>query len=69
MLESDLEANALLKSMEPPLKLRFAPRLQRVQLQKGQTIHNQGQPVERVLFPLKGLIAIMSETLAGESVQ
>jgi CRP-like cAMP-binding protein len=55
--------------MEPPLKLRFAPRLQRVQLQKGQTIHNQGQPVERVLFPLKGLIAIMSETLAGESVQ
>ena len=69
MSASDLEENALLEPLEDSTKVHFAPRFQRVRLNRGEVLHNQGQAVDRVFFPVTGLIAIHSETLAGESVQ
>lgn len=69
LLISDLETNALLEALERSAKAQFLPRFQHVELRRGDVLHNQGQAVDRIYFPLRGLVAIMSETLAGESVQ
>jgi CRP-like cAMP-binding protein len=69
MHEAAFEDNALLRAMEPETRKQFGPYLNTVELRRGALLHNQGQPVDRIYFPLTGLIGILSETLAGESVQ
>ena len=69
MLETAFESNALLQRLTPSIRGRFQSRFQAVELRRGQVLHNQGEPVDRIYFPLHGLVAILSETLAGESVQ
>jgi len=64
-----LDSNALLKDLEPSARGRFRMQLQPAELRRGEVLHRPGQPVERIYFPLKGLVAVLSETLAGESVQ
>jgi CRP-like cAMP-binding protein len=69
MIEADLEDNALLAAVEPPARVRTSTWFQRVELRRGDNLHSVGQSADTVYFPLTGLVAIHSETLAGESVQ
>jgi CRP-like cAMP-binding protein len=69
MAEATYESNALLAVLEPALRARFLPHFHRVELRRGDVIHSYGQPVERVLFPLTGLVAILTETYEGDNVQ
>lgn len=62
-------ANHLLRAVEPHVLARFADRLQQAPLGKGDVLHEPGEPVEWVYFPESGLIGVLSETLAGESVE
>ncbi|HVW74239.1 MAG TPA: Crp/Fnr family transcriptional regulator [Rhizomicrobium sp.] len=62
------EANRLLQAVEPAERQRFVGRLQQVELRKGQILHHIGSPAEWVYFPSRGLISVLSETVAGESV-
>lgn len=69
MSEVTLDPNVLLQCLEPSVRARFAQRLQHVRLQRGEVLHHPGQRAEMVYFPLHGLVAVLSETLDGESVQ
>lgn len=69
MLEASFESNALLKRLEPATQAQFQMQFQAVDLRRGEVLHSPGQRVERVYFPVAGLVAVFSETLAGESVQ
>lgn len=69
MLEAGFEANALLARLEPSVRLKFQMQFQAVELRRGETLHSPGEAVARIYFPIAGLVAVMSETLAGESVQ
>jgi CRP-like cAMP-binding protein len=69
MHEAAFEDNALLRAMEPDVRKRFGAHLSPTELRRGAVLHNQSQAVDRIYFPLTGLIGILSETLAGESVQ
>ena len=60
--------NRLLRAIEPDILAQFANRLLPVELRKSATLQNPGESVEWVYFPDGALIAIMSETQAGESV-
>ncbi len=69
MPEATLATNALLQALEPSARARFLPRFQRIELRRRQTLHHPGQLAETVYFPLSGLVAVLSETLDGDSVQ
>ncbi|MBX9739271.1 MAG: Crp/Fnr family transcriptional regulator [Beijerinckiaceae bacterium] len=60
--------NRLLRAVEADILAQFSARLLPVELRKGAPILNLGDPVDWVYFPDGALIAIMSETPAGESV-
>jgi CRP-like cAMP-binding protein len=63
------ESNRLLKSIGASARHQFAPRLQPIEMDRGDVIHHTGDDVEWVYFPQKGLVALLSETTAGESVE
>ncbi|MDB5508704.1 MAG: transcriptional regulator, Crp/Fnr family [Hyphomicrobiales bacterium] len=60
--------NRLLRAVEEDILAKFDSRLLPVELRKGASLQNLSEPVEWVYFPDGALFAIMSETLAGESV-
>lgn len=64
-----LGSNTVLGALEPTTRARFAPHFRMVRLQRGDILHGQGEFVDRVYFPLTGLVAVLTETPAGESVQ
>jgi CRP-like cAMP-binding protein len=63
------ESNALLAALEPNVRARFLPYFQRVELHRGDVLHSDGHLTKWVYFPLTGLAAILTQTIAGESVQ
>ncbi|HVW74794.1 MAG TPA: cyclic nucleotide-binding domain-containing protein, partial [Rhizomicrobium sp.] len=65
----DIEANALLELIEPAIASHFAAHIHKCDLNRNQVLHQPGQRAERVYFPIKGVVATFSETLAGECVQ
>src|SRR5687768_16974942 len=69
MVETAMGSNALLANLEPAVRARFLPFFTPVELRRGATLHSDGQLTEWVYFPLTGLIAILTQTIAGESVQ
>ena len=64
-----MQSNALLAALEPGTRARFFSHFQCVELRRGDPLHTDGQLSEWVHFPLTGLVAIMTQTIAGESVQ
>jgi CRP-like cAMP-binding protein len=64
-----VQSNALLAALEPAVRARFLPHFQQVELRRGDLLHSDGQLAEWVYFPLTGLVAILTQTVAGESVQ
>jgi CRP-like cAMP-binding protein len=60
--------NVLLRELEPPLLARYRDRLQLIEFSKGEVLQESGEAVDWVYFPESGLIALASETLAGEVV-
>ena len=60
--------NVLLRELEPPLLARYRDRLQLIEFAKGEVLQESGEAVDWVYFPEGGLIALASETLAGEVV-
>lgn len=69
MEEAKFDSNALLRAIEHGTRSRLLPYLQPVELRRGEILYDQEQMVDRVYFPLTGLVAVVSETIAGESVQ
>jgi CRP-like cAMP-binding protein len=67
-MASRFDANALLAVVEPAVRLQFSTHLQTYELRRGDVLHDQGEDLEWVYFPTKGLVAIFSETVDGESV-
>lgn len=68
-MDTIVQSNALLAALEPAARARFLPYFQRAELRRGDVLHRDGQLTEWVYFPLTGLAAILTQTIAGESVQ
>ena len=69
MTSSIFESNRLLQAVSLAVRARFAPRFQIVEMARGSFLHHTGEAVEWVYFPQRGLVAILSETTAGETVE
>jgi CRP-like cAMP-binding protein len=68
MSEDIFSANALLATVEQPVRARFQDRLQRVELQQGQLLYSLGNSLTHVYFPLSGLVGILAETPDGDMI-
>lgn len=60
--------NDLLQAVEPELRPLAASQLSVVELARGNVLYTLGAPVDRVYFPVRGLIGILAETLDGEGM-
>jgi CRP-like cAMP-binding protein len=60
--------NGLLKAVEPTLRPALARRLTVVDLARGDVLYGQGDPVDKVYFPLRGLVGILAETTDGQGM-
>lgn len=63
------ESNRLLQAIGASLRHQFAPRFQPIEMERGDVLCNTGEDADWVYFPQRGLVAILSETTAGESVE
>jgi CRP-like cAMP-binding protein len=61
--------NDLLRAVEPAVRPGFAGRLKVVALDRGDVIYGAGDEVDRVWFPLSGLVGIQAGTSDGEAVE
>lgn len=68
-MESTHQSNWLLRTIEGSARKSFESQLHRYELRRGAVLHDSGDQAASVIFPEYGLVAVMSETLAGESVQ
>jgi CRP-like cAMP-binding protein len=62
-------ANALLGAVEPDIAGGFRSHFTALWLGRNSVLSDIGDPVEKIYFPLKGLVGVFSETVAGECVQ
>jgi CRP-like cAMP-binding protein len=69
VIHSGPEANLLLNAVEPAVRMRFGDRFHAFQMARGQVLHGPGDPIEWVYFPRGGLVAMLSETVAGDTVE
>lgn len=60
--------NALLKAVEPELRLRFNRSLKVLELFRGDVLYRHGEQLDSVYFPLSGLIGILAETTDGDGM-
>lgn len=61
--------NRLLAMLSTQLLARLQPRLESITLTKGQTLYDEGDPVDFVVFPTSGLISLTSSTAEGGTVE
>jgi CRP-like cAMP-binding protein len=61
--------NWLLEALEPAVRARFAPRMRRVDLERGFMLLQPGEVIEEVYFPEGALIGLVSAMPAGDTVQ
>jgi CRP-like cAMP-binding protein len=69
MTQEAFERNTILASVEPDLRERFEPTFRTISLDRGDTLYSAGSELDRVTFPLRGLIGIQAETADGGFVE
>jgi CRP-like cAMP-binding protein len=64
-----IERNTILATLEPAVRDRFDASFKEIELVRGVTLYSAGAELERVTFPLKGLVGIQAETADGGFVE
>lgn len=62
-------ANELLRVVEPGVRAAFAGQLRPIELRRDEILYSLGTPLERVYFPVSGLVGIRAETIEGEFIE
>lgn len=62
------EGNRLLRSIEPAVRTAFSSRMQVVEMHRGEVLLSPGVELDRVYFPLSGLVGLLSDTAEGDAV-
>ena len=63
------DGNRLLQSVATADRARFAAHIQIVDLKRDDILYSQSEEIDRVYFPLSGLVGIQAETADGEAVE
>lgn len=61
--------NRLIEALPPAEASRLAPHMVVVDMERGRTAHEAGDPVEHVLFPLSGVISLMTLLENGGAIE
>lgn len=63
------EVNALLRAVEPAVRSQFKAQFRAIDLRRHHVLYNLGTELDRVYFPLSGLVGIRAETAEGEFIE
>lgn len=69
MSAEPIARNVILAAVGPAVRTRFESQFKIIDLKRGETLHNAGVALDRVTFPLRGLIGIQAETADGGFVE
>ena len=61
--------NLLLQSLTKADKTRLWPKLERVELVRGQVLHRAGDDIKHVYFPERSMISIIASTESGQTAE
>lgn len=65
----DAEGNALLRAVEPKVLRAFEAQLRAIELRRNHVLYSLGTELDRVYFPLSGLVGIRAETIDGDFIE
>ena len=68
MNDDIFSGNSLLAGLESTLRTQVRTQVQLVQLEGGEILYSLGERLNRVYFPLSGLIGILAETPDGDTI-
>jgi CRP-like cAMP-binding protein len=68
MNDDIFSGNSLLSGLESTLRTQVRTQVQLVQLAGGEILYSLGERLNRVYFPLSGLIGILAETPDGDTI-
>lgn len=63
------DRNSILAKLSQAERLVLAPHFKEVDLEIRRVLHEQGAEIERVYFPLSGMISILLVTQSGDSIE
>lgn len=61
--------NALLQRLPPKTQAALAPQLRRVKFAQGAVLHDVGQLITTVYFPISGMVSILAVMQTGEAIE
>jgi CRP-like cAMP-binding protein len=67
--DTTIGENRLLKSLGADDFASLKPNLTKKSLPRGEVLHLAGEPIERVYFPLSGMISILALMKTGEAIE
>lgn len=68
-MSSDLTRNRVLAAMTDSDRDLLAPMLRPVELARGEVLHQAGEPIDKVWFPLSGMISLITVFKEGQSAE
>jgi CRP-like cAMP-binding protein len=61
--------NRLLRALSLDDRARLGPDLEQIPLKAGTILHPAGKPIDRVYFPISGLVSLLAVTRSGRQVE
>jgi len=68
-VSASLGANGLLSRLPQELQESLGPHLRRIKLMQGAILHEPGEAVTRVYFPISGMVSVLAVLQSGEAVE
>jgi CRP-like cAMP-binding protein len=61
--------NALLHGLSPKVQALLTPQLRRVRLAQGAVLHDVGELITTVYFPITGMVSVLAVMQSGEAIE
>lgn len=61
--------NALLQRLPPKVQALLAPQLRRIKLAQGAVLHDVGEVITTVYFPITGMVSVLAVMHSGEAIE
>ena len=62
-------ANGILKKLSAKMQASLAPHLRRIRLAQGTVLHEAGETIATVYFPLSGMVSMLAVLQSGEAIE
>jgi CRP-like cAMP-binding protein len=69
LVQTIVRGNRLLASLAPDELAALQPHLRKIELRRGTVLHEPRAPIERVYFPVSGMVSLLVVMRTGEAIE